>query len=208
MKKILVVGTGGLAREFTSWFAGSHEILGYFSTNLVEHAQFNLPGVLHSGSITPQSVGTDLVAVAIGTPSVKAAMYEQLTQLGFKFPIFTHASSTVSSLATLQDGVIVSPHCVVSPNVKLQKLAYLNFGCGVGHDAQVGSFSQINPGAQLGGFTNIGAQTLIGSGATILQGVTIGANATVASGSVVFAKIADGATVMGNPAKRMRAFEN
>ncbi len=208
MKKILVVGTGGLAREFTSWFADSHEIVGYFSSNLVEHSQFNLPGLLHQGPITPEVVGTDLIVVAIGTPSVKAAMYEKFGSLGFRFPSITHSSSVVSKQADLHEGVIVSPHCVVSPNVTLSKMAYLNFGCGVGHDAVVGSFAHINPGAQLGGFSNVGEMSLIGSGATILQGVSVGRNATIGSGSVVFAKVAEGATVMGNPAKRMRAFES
>ena len=64
-----------------------------------------------------------------------------------------------------------------------------------------------NPGSQLGGFTHVGNRTLIGSSSTILQGVNIGNDVTVASGSVVFAKVSDNSTVMGNPARRMRAFE-
>ena len=41
----------------------------------------------------------------------------------------------------------------------------------------------------------------IGSGATILCGVTIGECAIVGAGSVVTRDVADGATVMGNPAR-------
>lgn len=41
----------------------------------------------------------------------------------------------------------------------------------------------------------------IGSGATILPGVTIGMNALVGAGSVVTKNVADGITVIGNPAK-------
>jgi len=41
----------------------------------------------------------------------------------------------------------------------------------------------------------------IGSGATILCGVTIGERAIVGAGSVVTRDVADGATVMGNPAR-------
>ena len=53
----------------------------------------------------------------------------------------------------------------------------------------------------------MGNRTLIGSSSTILQGVNIGNDVTVASGSVVFAKVVDNSTVMGSPARRMRAFE-
>lgn len=41
----------------------------------------------------------------------------------------------------------------------------------------------------------------IGSGATILCGVTIGERAIVGAGSVVTRDVADGVTVMGNPAR-------
>lgn len=44
----------------------------------------------------------------------------------------------------------------------------------------------------------------IGSGATILCGVTIGEGAMVGAGSVVTRDVPAGATVAGNPAKRMR----
>ena len=53
----------------------------------------------------------------------------------------------------------------------------------------------------------MGNRTLIGSGSTILQRVNIGTDVTVASGSVVFAKVVDNSTVMGNPARRVRALE-
>ena len=95
----------------------------------------------------------------------------------------------------------------MSPNVTLKTLSCLNFCCGVGHDAVIERFVQINPGCQLGGSVNIGEGTLVGSGSTILQGVCVGAKATVGSGSVVFNRVADGATVLGNPAKRMRILE-
>ena len=59
-------------------------------------------------------------------------------------------------------------------------------------------------GRDIGPFDN---ETLIGSGATLIEKIAIGANVTVGPGSVVFARAADGATVIGNPAKRMGAFE-
>lgn len=44
----------------------------------------------------------------------------------------------------------------------------------------------------------------IGSGATILGGVRIGSGATVGAGSVVTKDVEPGATVAGNPARRLR----
>jgi sugar O-acyltransferase (sialic acid O-acetyltransferase NeuD family) len=207
MEKILIVGTGGLAREFSSWCSDYFQIAGYSSENTTEHEDFNLPGTLYSGDVTPDTAGTDLVFLAIGTPSVKAKIFKQFSNLGFKFPSFIHPSSIVSDKANIEEGVIISPNCVVSPNVTLNRLVYVNFSCGIGHDSVVGNYVQINPGAQLGGFSKIGNNVLIGSGSIILQGITVGNEATVGSGSVVLSRVAAGATVLGNPAKRMRAFE-
>jgi UDP-2-acetamido-3-amino-2,3-dideoxy-glucuronate N-acetyltransferase len=45
----------------------------------------------------------------------------------------------------------------------------------------------------------------IGSGATILCGVTVGERAVVGAGAVVTKDVADGATVIGNPAREVGA---
>ena len=182
MKRIIVVGTGGVAREFTAFFGDEVEIVGYSSTNHLEHGQFGLPGVLHKGLVTPEVVGTDLAVVAIGTPHAKARIFEVFKAAGFQFPSIIHPSSIVCKSAKLEEGVIVSPHCVVSPNVALGTLAYINFACGIGHDSILGRFVQINPGSQLGGYSRIGDATLIGSGSTILQGISVGSRVTVGSG--------------------------
>nr|KGA06738.1 MAG: UDP-glucose 4-epimerase [actinobacterium acMicro-1] len=210
MKKILVIGTGGLAREFTSYFSSSSEqieIVGFSSTNHGEHSSFELPGVLFDGDVSPDSVGTDEAVIAIGSPAVKKRISEELKARGFTFPSFVHPSSVCSDEANLGEGVVVSPNCVISPNVAVNPFSYINFSCGVGHDAIIGSYVQINPGTQLGGGSIIGDGCLIGSGSTVLQGVQIGASATIGAGSVVFSRVAENATMMGNPAKRMRAFE-
>ena len=210
MKNVLVIGTGGLAREFSSFFHDNYKhinIIGFSSTNQEEHGQFNLPGRLFGEEVTPELVGTNNVIIAIGNPIAKHQIYNNLKSKGFIFPSIVHSSSIVSSSVTLEEGVIISPNCVISSNVTLGTLSYLNFCCGVGHDAVVGRFVQVNPGTQLGGFTVIGDESLIGSGAILIQGVTVGQQTTIGSGSVVFSRVVDGATMIGNPAKRLRVFE-
>jgi sugar O-acyltransferase (sialic acid O-acetyltransferase NeuD family) len=210
MKKILVLGSGGLAREFSSYFSDYSKvvsIIGFSSTNLEEHRLFSLPGKIFGVDVTPDIVDTDEVVIAIGSPAVKKRISERLKNLGFSFPSLVHPASVVSDRAILGQGVIISPNCTLSPDVHLKDFCYLNFGVGVGHDAVLGDYCQVNPGVQIGGFAEIGNETLIGSGSTILQGVKIGKNVTVASGSVVFSSVSDGSTMLGNPAKRMIAFE-
>lgn len=205
MDKVVIVGTGGLASEVASWCADAFEVVGYLNTDGDDH----LPGWSETvySEETIADAGTNLAVMAIAKPAVKARVHARLTEQGFRFPTFVHPSSVVAASSQLEDGVFIAPNCTVAPKARLGKLVYLNFGCGIGHDAVIGDFTQMNPGVQLGGATNVDELVLIGSGATVLQGVAIGEGATVGSGSVVFSDVLDGATVMGNPAKRMRAFE-
>lgn len=206
MKKVIVIGTGGLAREFTSFFSVETrlaQIVGYYSTNLEEHSKFNLPGALFDSGFTPSFVGTDLAVIAIANNEAKQRLSEKLKGRGFNFPSFVHPSSVVSKSAYINEGVVISPNCVVSPNVRLGPFSYLNFSCGIGHDAILERYLQINPGSQIGGWAIVREFSTVGSGSTILQGVEIGKGSTVGSGSVVFANVLDGVTVLGNPARRI-----
>jgi sugar O-acyltransferase (sialic acid O-acetyltransferase NeuD family) len=210
MKSIIVIGTGGLAREFVSYFCNYSKqvsIVGFHSKNQDEHHMYSLPGKLFQGEIKPAIVGTDFAVICIGNPSLKRTLSEKLRTAGFRFPNFIHPNSVVSDQIKLEEGVVVSPNCTISPNVVLKNFSYLNFGVGVGHDATIGKYVQINPGTQIGGFTNIDDETMVGSGSTILQGVIIGKRVTIASGSVVYSQVLDDSSMIGNPARRMRALE-
>lgn len=50
----------------------------------------------------------------------------------------------------------------------------------------------------------IGLESLIGIGATVSPGVTIGQWCVIGAGAVVISDVADSATVVGVPARRLR----
>jgi len=205
MKKILVIGTGGLAREFISFFSHQVEIVGFSSTNKNEFIEFNLPGIFFEGGITPSTVGTDMCVIAIGSPATKRKISENLKSKGFTFPNLIHTSSVAEiEFCGGTEGVIISPNCTLGSNIKFESHVYVNFMVGVGHDSDFHSYIQVNPGVQIGGFSTIESEVIIGSGATIRQGLKVGQGATVGSGSVVLTSVRTGITVIGNPARRLK----
>ena len=203
---ILVIGTGGLAREFSDWFASKVNIIGYSSQSDSEHKMFNMRGKLFTDAVTPDLIGTKFCVMAIGRPKLKRDIYEKYVRNGFVFPSLVHESSIVSASANLESGVIISPKCVVGLGVHLGAGTYLNFGVNIGHESVIGDFSHVNPGANIAGECKVGSQVLVGSGSTVVEKKQLGDLAVVASGSVVFNSVRQGATVMGNPARRMKAF--
>ena len=206
--KVLFVGAGGVAREVTSWAHDMVEIVGYATLDFELHVKFGLPGLAYDDDVTPASVGTDVAVMTNGTPATKVMLYNKLTAKGFRFQSLVHPSSVVANNVTIGEGVIICPQVNVSPDVVLGKLCCLNFCVGVGHDTIIGNFSQVNPGSQIGGSSRIGVSVLVGSGSTVREGVVVGDNATIGSGAVVLGRVAAGATMIGNPARRWRAFEH
>lgn len=207
MQRVIFIGSGGVAREVTSWASSMVDIAGYATLDAEEHGRFQLPGRVLPDDITPDLAGTDLAVMAIGLPRVRRKLDARLSAAGFRFASLVHPSAVVAANVVIGEGSIICPLVNVSPNVTLGRLTYLNFCIGIGHDAVLDDYVQVNPGVQIGGFARIGAGALLGSGATVREGVKIGENATIGSGSVVFAAVRPEVTVMGNPAKRMRAFE-
>ena len=203
---IVVIGTGGLAREFASFFAKEVNIVGFSSTNTNEFEEFSLSGKFFGSNITPDIVGTNYAVLAIGSPNAKRAVSEKLKNLGFEFPNLVHSSvvSATSLVDCSSEGVIISPNCVIGSNVDFANHVYLNFMVGVGHDTKFESYVQVNPGVQIGGAVSFEEGVLIGSGTTVRQGLRVEKSSTVGSGSVVLSTVREGITVLGNPAKRLK----
>lgn len=200
-RKIVVVGTGGLAREFHAWFAHEIDILGFSADREDRGRAALLPGQRYDNNMTPDLAGTDQCVVAISSPDRKRYLHELLSKRGWKFPVLVHTSAIVAPNAEFADGVVISPQVVVGPNATIGALSYLNFQAGIGHDAVIGPYCQINPGAQVGGAAQLGRGVLLGSNSALLQGVKVGNDATVGLGAVCLTRVRSGVTVVGNPAK-------
>jgi sugar O-acyltransferase (sialic acid O-acetyltransferase NeuD family) len=206
MEKIIVIGTGGLAREFSAFFSNVVEIVGFSSTDKKEHQKFSLPGKFFNDALRPSTVGTDKCVIANGNPVTKERISKELGAKGFQFPNLIHPSVVLASKIadSKSRGIIISPNCTIGSEVTFGDHVYLNFMVGVGHDCKFDGYIQINPGVQIGGFAHIKSHVLIGSNSTIRQGLIVESSATVGSGSVVLTRVRGGITVLGNPARKLK----
>lgn len=201
---VIVVGTGGLAREFHAWFGDQVDILGFSADRDDDPVAALLPGKRYDNSVTPDQAGTNQCVVAVSTPHMKRRLHQLLSEAGWEFPTLIHPTAAVAASAQLAPGVIVSPRSVIGSNASIGALSYVNFQVGIGHDAQVGNYVQLNPGSQIGGAALIEDEVLIGSNSAVLQSVRIGRGATVALGAVCFRHVRPETTVIGNPARTLQ----
>ena len=128
-------------------------------------------------------------------------------------------------LAEVGENTDIRPpfYCDYGFNIRLGRGVFLNFNCVILDvvEVMIGDRTQIGPAVQIycadhprnaaqrrdglefGRPGRIGRDAWIGGGAIILPGITIGDDAIIGAGSVVTRDVESGATVAGNPARRI-----
>ncbi|QPF82956.1 acetyltransferase [Bradyrhizobium genosp. L] len=127
----------------------------------------------------------------------RRALFGRFAELGYRFPVISHASAVIASDAVLSDGAQVMAGAVIQPAARIGRNALVNSRAVVEHDCVVGDHAHIAPGAILCGGASVGEGAHIGAGAVILVGVNVGAGSIVAAGAVVAKNIEAGAFAGG-----------
>jgi sugar O-acyltransferase (sialic acid O-acetyltransferase NeuD family) len=136
------------------------------------------------------------------TPANRAAAVEEAQALGFQFGApLVDPHAMVATTAEIGGGSYVNTGCIVGAETVMERHVLINRGASIGHHVRVGQFASVGPGAIVGGLAVIGCGAMIGTGAIILPKVRIGSFAVVGAGAVVTRDVADGVTVVGNPAR-------
>ncbi|HEV7159122.1 MAG TPA: acetyltransferase [Caulobacteraceae bacterium] len=142
--------------------------------------------------------------IAIGDNAARLAARAIVDTLGFSLVNAVSPRAIVSPSATLARGVAVMAGAVINAGAGIADLAIINTGAVVDHECQLGAACHIGPGAVLAGAVSIGERAQIGAGATVTPGRSIGVGAIVGAGACVVGDVAEGATVVGVPARALR----
>ena len=212
MKRIIVVGAGGFARE-VKWLieelartGAELEFRGFVVSDLSrlsEHdSRAEVLGDLQW--LAKHRDEFDGLALGIGTPAARLRVAEEL-EVSFGpelWPVLIHPTVQFDR-KTLQvaHGALLCAGVIGTVNLEVGAFALVNLACTLGHEAKLGKACVLNPTVSISGGAEIGAGALVGTGAQVLQYVKVGVGATVGAGAVVNRDVAPGTTVVGVPAK-------
>lgn len=144
----------------------------------------------------------------IGNAAVKRRIQEELTAQSVRFETIVAYGSFVGSGTKIGSGCVMYGGVSVSVDCEIGDGVLLNQGVNIGHDVTIGDYTTIMPYTGISGACKVGSCVSIGGHAFVVPGKKIGDGATVAAGSIVFSNVKAGTTVLGNPAKRMKAIED
>jgi len=205
MKRVVIMGAGGFAREVADIVRDLGPDSGYEMVGFVDVDDSRAGEVLNDtrilgsiASITEQG----LVGVAgAGEVAPRKRQVAEMLEAGIEPITLVHPSVVMSPFVRIGAGTIVTAGTIITNNVTIGEHVVLNLGVTVGHDVTIGDQCVLSPGVHISGWVTIEDECYFGTGAVVLPKLTIGRGAVVGAGAVVTKDVAPGAVVVGIPAR-------
>lgn len=206
-RDIVIVGTGGMARE-VRWviedinsIEDKWNILGWVSKEEPGSIVAGLPVLGDDDWLLAYEKQIDVV-LSVGSGSLRKKIASYLKQNDkISFPTIIARSAEVSNYVVMGKGAIIMNKSLLTVDIEVGDFFLCNYGCTVGHDCRFDDYVTLNPGASISGGVYIGEGSTVGVGASIIQYVSIGKNSFIGAGAVVIKNIGDDCTAVGIPAK-------
>ena len=203
---IVVVGAGGHAKVVIEALqAMGRDIAGLVALASAGTLVLGFP-VLGDDAILPRlrRTGIAQAVLGLGDNRLRGAIAEQLLAMDFELPPVRHPAAWILAEQRPWAGSGRAQKAAVSAQTRIGEAAIVNSGAIIEHDGMIGDAAHAAPGCVLAGQVRVGARTLVGAGSVVRPGVTLGADVLVGAGAVVVADVADGAVVVGCPARPLR----
>jgi acetyltransferase-like isoleucine patch superfamily enzyme len=206
MKNIIIVGTGALAAELTSYIddhnskSGSQDklnLLGYidYKYNIEEYwAKYSLKAPVLSDIDSYLPAPDEEVVIGISDIKFRNMMIAKLFEKGAIISAFIHSSVIIPDSVKLGIGNIIYPFCIIGPNTKIGDFNILTSYSFISHDCVIGDGNFFST-AGLAGRIKIGDNNFFGIRSTVLPGVSIGSSNIIQAGMIVDKSIKDECTV-------------
>ena len=216
LKKIVLIGAGGFGREVAisiigmiNWYEPTYELLGFLDDGIQFQPGMKIYGYPWLGNRywILDHMSDVYCTCTVGNPALKREIQSELTKKGVRFETLIEKTAYVAPYSRLGSGCVLYGGVKVSVNCNIGDGVLLNDGVKLGHDVTIGDYTSVMPDTGISGGCHIGNEVEIGGHAFIIPGKKVGDNSTIAAGSIVFSNVKAGTTVLGNPAKRMKAIE-
>ncbi|MDD3701384.1 MAG: hypothetical protein WCR58_10575 [Bacteroidales bacterium] len=145
------------------------------------------------------------IALGFSRPKQKKSLITYLDKIGHKnYLTLVHPLAWISKRVHIGKGAIIYPGVHIDVDIKVGDFCLINKLVTIGHDTIINDFVTLSPSVNIGGFNQISKGVEFGINSASIQYISFGEWSTIGAGSIVIRDVPDGATVVGNPARRIR----
>lgn len=206
MKNIIIVGTGAVAAELTSYIEDNNtkveinhkiNILGYieYDHNISKYwAKYKLkaPVLCDIDSYIPSF--DEEVLIGISDIQFRNLIIDRLLNKKAHITSFIHPSVIIPESVQLGIGNIIYPFCIIGPNTILGNFNMVTSYSFISHDCIIGNGNFFST-AGIAGRIKIGDNNFFGIRSTVIPQISIGNNNLIQAGMVVDKSIKDDTTI-------------
>ncbi len=141
-----------------------------------------------------------------GSHATYLTVTEVINGLGLaneRFAKVIHPRASISKLTSIGFNVLIMAGVVITSNAVIGNHTCILSNTVIHHDVIVKDWAIVGSNVTLAGNTVLEENCYIGSGSSIMNGLQIGSKAIVGLGSNVISNVAQGARVVGNPARML-----
>jgi sugar O-acyltransferase (sialic acid O-acetyltransferase NeuD family) len=192
MRKLVIVGFGGLGREVLGIIQSINRqretwnFLGFYDDNLTKQKVNGFPvmGKIEELNDITEEIN---VVIAIGNARVKNIIRNKINNQNIIFPNIFHPSVQIYSEDTvvLGKGIVIAANAVLTVNINIKDFVYINASTVISHDTIIGESSMIMPTVSISGGGNIGARVYIGNGTKIDYFINIPDDTVINAGTIL-----------------------
>jgi len=205
---LVIVGTGGFAREVLWTIRDYNEI----------YHEFSVLGFLDDNeSLLGQTIdgikvlgNTDWIfskknkikcVIGIADSQTRKKIVHKFEKEKISFQTIIHPSVIFSKSNKIGNGTIVQAGSIITINTVIGDHVHINIDTTIGHSSIIQDFVTISPGVHVNGNTIIEEGTFIGTGAVMQQNLKIGKWAKIGTGTVLLTNVEDYSFYAGIPGK-------
>ena len=212
MKKIVILGAGGFAREVV-WLIeeinsknAEWELLGF-----IEEGNKNAGLVLNNCTvlgdfewIKNNNIKNLYYISAVGDPKLRIKFRDTAEKLNMKPATLIHPDVKMSNYNTIGEGTIICAGSIITANITIGKHVVVSVNTMIGHDSIINDFTTLLPSVTVSGNVNIGTGCYIGTKVVIINKISIGSNTIIGAGATVTRDMPGSCTAVGIPAKPIK----
>jgi sugar O-acyltransferase (sialic acid O-acetyltransferase NeuD family) len=120
----------------------------------------------------------------IKSPIRRIELFNDLKQMGARFPVITSPLSYVSPHAHVAEGTIVMHHALINAGASVGRNCIINNKALIEHDAVIEDHCHISTGAIVNGGVKIGSNSFFGSSAVAKEYTSIPSNSFIKANSI------------------------